>query len=390
MLVAAYAALVAAVPYQRPGNGRQGHPRGPDEDCTKETAVQTTVETTTVVSSSSLAAAITQSSMTTDALSTSSVSDTVSEIVTTASSEETTKTTTKKHHTRRPHHPHRPHHKPHHHPKPPGVPHTTTAAETTTTSDAPQTTSITYAPSSPATTWTQPSATETSWSSKTTTAQQTTSAPAGPAESTFPYPSGSSIITTTDDSGAVGTYSFDFSGPTQTTWTPDSGSIVPTEHVTSYVLTNSDVVTTTTTTEAACTTPSSDYISTVVNMHAEVRANHTANPLAWDDSLACAAQRQADTCIWSHLVYIDGAGYGQNIAGGTEIDGAIDMWYSEAPHFDDKYGLADPGGNFEDYGHFTQMLWASSTAIGCATKDCGEGMGLYTVCNYYGWGKCCR
>ena len=119
-------------------------------------------------------------------------------------------------------------------------------------------------------------------------------------------------------------------------------------------------VTTTTTTEAACTAAPDSYQKSVVDTHNEMRANHTANPVVWDDKLACIAQRQAKSCIWEHLTYVDGGGYGQNLAGGSgeSIEEGIVSWYSEAPNFDGYYGEQNPGGDFGSYGHFTQLVWA--------------------------------
>lgn len=108
-----------------------------------------------------------------------------------------------------------------------------------------------------------------------------------------------------------------------------------------------------------------------------------------------------------HILTLDrsigGGGYGQNlamVANSGDIqnqskDKALaqaisDMWYeSEAALFEKLYGQAKPDdGNFEGWGHFTQVLWDGSTSVGCAVQYCPPGsmvpnMGaLYTVCNY--------
>ena len=183
------------------------------------------------------------------------------------------------------------------------------------------------------------------------------------------------------------------------TWSSDG--FKTDQHVTSYVLTSTasngaTQVVTTTTTEVACTPSPASYKDSAIQMHAELRANHSANPLVWDDSLACIAQRQANACLFDHLMYVDNGGYGQNIAGGTgtTLDDSINMWYGEAPNYDPYYGEANPGGDFGSYGHFTQLVWAYSTSFGCATVDCGNGNGApdqatgnLIVCNYFGAGN---
>lgn len=53
------------------------------------------------------------------------------------------------------------------------------------------------------------------------------------------------------------------------------------------------------------------------------------------------------------------------------------------------YGQEDPDEtNFSLYGHFTQLVWAGSTSIGCASQLCAAGTifagfpSWFTVCNY--------
>ena len=67
------------------------------------------------------------------------------------------------------------------------------------------------------------------------------------------------------------------------------------------------------------------------------------------------------------------------------------MWYNgEIQYFDGMYGQDNPSSNFEKWGHFSQMIWKSTTHVGCATVDCsGKGNmdsfakpAIYTVCNY--------
>lgn len=58
------------------------------------------------------------------------------------------------------------------------------------------------------------------------------------------------------------------------------------------------------------------------------------------------------------------------------------------------YGLANPpsGTNLDSWGHYTQLIWKSSTKVGCYTAKCPAGTVLsmqswYTVCNYSPPGK---
>ncbi len=72
-----------------------------------------------------------------------------------------------------------------------------------------------------------------------------------------------------------------------------------------------------------------------------------------------------------------------------------DMWYPEVSSFpSSSYGQANPSGDFESYGHWSQLVWVGSTQIGCYTQLCQAGtiydsMDAYlSVCNYYPAGMC--
>lgn len=106
--------------------------------------------------------------------------------------------------------------------------------------------------------------------------------------------------------------------------------------------------------------------------------------------------------------YVDGAGYGQNIAAGVKGDN-VSAVITELFYNGEERAYADAGNygkgtanedsedgfnsaNFEVWGHMTQMVWSNTTTVGCVTKDCSaQGLGktggsvapYFTVCNYY-------
>jgi uncharacterized protein YkwD len=113
--------------------------------------------------------------------------------------------------------------------------------------------------------------------------------------------------------------------------------------------------------------------------HNTVRARHCAAPLAWSPRLAAVAQR------WAEHLRDDGCGfdhsdspYGENLAAGEgTLDAAavVGMWAEEERAYD--FGR---GGFSMDTGHFTQVVWRDTTAVGCGRTAC-NGLDLW-VCNY--------
>jgi hypothetical protein len=74
------------------------------------------------------------------------------------------------------------------------------------------------------------------------------------------------------------------------------------------------------------------------------------------------------------------------------------MFYNgEVGYFAKQYGKPNPNmADFEKWGHFSQIVWAATTTVGCATYDCsGQGLSntgggvapYFTVCNYKNPGR---
>jgi len=118
----------------------------------------------------------------------------------------------------------------------------------------------------------------------------------------------------------------------------------------------------------------------ILSSHNRYRAEHCAAPLAWSPKLEQVAQAWAnslknDGCKFDH----SGGQYGENLAAGTSgtLDGnAVSaMWYDEIKDYDFARGAFSM-----QTGHFTQVVWRGSTALGCAKATC-RGMDIW-VCNY--------
>jgi uncharacterized protein YkwD len=132
------------------------------------------------------------------------------------------------------------------------------------------------------------------------------------------------------------------------------------------------------TSEAPAPAPTSSH--PILDAHNARRAAHCAPPLAWSDALAATAQHWADHLASSGCALEHSSGsLGENLAAGTSgtlsPTDVVDMWYAEGAHYDFAHG--DFG---MDTGHFTQLVWTSSTTLGCGTASCG-GLDIW-VCNY--------
>ena len=109
------------------------------------------------------------------------------------------------------------------------------------------------------------------------------------------------------------------------------------------------------------------------------------NPVTWNAGIADVAQKVADgfSCgaqlEHSHSSY-QGKGLGENLAYGFDFESgaSINAWFNEIHLYD----YSKPG-FYENTGHFTQLVWASTTQIGCGYKVCPpEENGVYVVCEY--------
>ncbi|KAG7450332.1 PR-1-like protein [Guyanagaster necrorhizus] len=122
---------------------------------------------------------------------------------------------------------------------------------------------------------------------------------------------------------------------------------------------------------------SSGDIDAWLTAHNTVRQQHGADNLTWSDEVASTAQAWADQCNFEH----SGSSYGENLAeasGDVNIAAAVQLWADEAS----EYNASNP-----TYSHFTQMVWKSTTELGCGYAKCSNiysdyGGGVLYVCNY--------
>ena len=143
----------------------------------------------------------------------------------------------------------------------------------------------------------------------------------------------------------------------------------------------------------------------VLNSTNTFRSQHNASNLAWNDTLADFGRDYAQRCEWAHTVsrphtyllharpvgsrgaHADGGGieqggpYGENLVQGyPDVAASIDAWGNERRLYDFAAGaFAEPTG------HFTQLVWKGTAAVGCGRRFCdgaNEVSGWYVVCEY--------
>ena len=111
-------------------------------------------------------------------------------------------------------------------------------------------------------------------------------------------------------------------------------------------------------------------------------------PLRWNPELAVAARGWADhlarTGAFEHAPEQEEP-QGENLWAGTRgryaLEAMVDGWVREKRHY--RHGLFPNNsdtGRVEDVGHYTQLMWRSSTHVGCAvTANPRE---EFLVCRY--------
>ncbi|ROV98473.1 hypothetical protein VPNG_08511 [Cytospora leucostoma] len=189
----------------------------------------------------------------------------------------------------------------------------------------------------------------------------------------------------------------------QATSTASSTSIFVTSSTASSIETPSTtsstsvVVTpsTTSTSSAAATTTASSSSSSLTSDQQEAldiqnsaRSDVSETALTWDDDLASDAlswaEHLASTAGSSGtLTHASGTGEGENLYWQSNSDtpytNAANAWVDEKSEYN---GEAITGtGNFEEYGHYTQIIWESTTKVGLGVASDGAG-GYYVVARY--------
>ncbi|EDQ99604.1 uncharacterized protein LACBIDRAFT_334862 [Laccaria bicolor S238N-H82] len=133
------------------------------------------------------------------------------------------------------------------------------------------------------------------------------------------------------------------------------------------------------------------FANQVVAQHNAARAKYGAQPITWNSALYNNTLAYAKKCVFEHrnifccrlLVLMFEP---KKAAGSWDTYGIVDAvndWMSEAPDYDYNH----PGFS-EGTGHFTQVVWKSTTQVACAVASCPAGTifsdyaSQYVICRY--------
>jgi hypothetical protein len=127
----------------------------------------------------------------------------------------------------------------------------------------------------------------------------------------------------------------------------------------------------------------------IVSLHNQLRSTAGVQPVMWDRGLAAAADAYASELArsgrWGHSPQVSRPGQGENLWMGTRgafnVDQMVGSWASEGRLFrGGAFPAVSRSGNWEDVGHYTQMIWPGSTRVGCAIRSSASND--YLVCRY--------
>lgn len=125
----------------------------------------------------------------------------------------------------------------------------------------------------------------------------------------------------------------------------------------------------------------------LLNTHNKYRQEVGVPPLTWSSTLARDAQQWANYLAskGGNLQHSQNTGQGENLWGGTAgaftYTQMVDSWGSEKRYFvNGTFPNVSSTGKWYDVGHYTQIIWRNTKAVGCGVAR-GGGKDIL-VCRY--------
>jgi len=140
---------------------------------------------------------------------------------------------------------------------------------------------------------------------------------------------------------------------------------------------------------AAATLAARDFPARIIAAHNAERAAMGMPPLAWDPALAAGAagyaQQMAFTGAFAHSDRSRRRGVGENLWMGTRgafsVEAMVGGWSAEKRYFvPGIFPNNSRSGDWADVGHYTQMIWPTTSRVGCAIASTPRID--YLVCRY--------
>ena len=122
-----------------------------------------------------------------------------------------------------------------------------------------------------------------------------------------------------------------------------------------------------------------------VDLHNKERATLGLNDLEWSNELAEQAQQWANAMAFKDEASHSGSGQGENIWFGDNnsatIEDMFELWLKEKEFFIQTQPVPENcSQSWENCGHYSQIVWSTTTQIGCAAS--ASQTSDYVVCRY--------
>lgn len=117
----------------------------------------------------------------------------------------------------------------------------------------------------------------------------------------------------------------------------------------------------------------------ILSAHNRYRMELKILPLVWSNTLAAHAQDWANHLAQSgkNIYHSRASGEGENLWQGTSgffsYTQMVESWGKEKKYFKNgKFPNVSKSGNWQDVGHYTQIVWRGTAEVGCGKSTSGE------------------